>query len=429
MLTEEKNRLLTEVGPNTPMGNLLRRYWHPVAGVSEFDGKALKLLRLFGEDLLLFKARSGKFGLVARRCAHRGSDLSFGIVEDDGIRCSYHGWAYDGAGQCVHQPFEETVDPSATLRKGTRIAAYPVQIKAGLVWAYLGPQPSPLLPDWEAFGWPNCFAQIVISEIPCNWLQCQENTVDPVHFEWMHNNAEQRRAGDFGPYSPRTLRLGVEEAEFGLVSRRYREGADETTPLWKVGRAILWPNGWFFGHHFEWKVPVDDRTTLFITWCAIHVPTESEPFVQQSIPTWHGPIRDAGGDWITSHVNNQDIVIWVGQGAIADRTRETLGASDRGVAMLRRQLLKDLDAVAAGHDPKGIIRDPARNVRIELPCIAREDLMRGLPRAAMAKHPIFGPFLRDFFLQAGQPAEVRAAFERAMGTAQTGMKLHNFVPR
>jgi 5,5'-dehydrodivanillate O-demethylase len=315
------------------------------------------------------------------------------------------------------------------LRKSTRILAYPVQLKSGLVWAYLGPPPAPLLPDWEALSWPNCFAQIVISEIPCNWLQCQENTVDPVHFEWMHNNAEQRRAGDFRPYSPRTLRLGVEEVEFGLVSRRYREGTDETTPLWSVGRAILWPNGWFFGHHFEWKVPIDDRNTLFVTWCTIHVPTENEPFVQKSIPTWHGPIKDAAGAWITSHVNNQDIVIWVGQGAIADRTRETLGASDRGVALLRRQFLKDLEAVAAGRDPKGIIRDPSRNIRIELPCIAREDLMRGLPRASMDKHPILGPFLRDFFLQAGQPADVRAAFERAMGAAQTGLKLHNFVPR
>jgi 5,5'-dehydrodivanillate O-demethylase len=102
MLTEAKNRLLTEVGPGTPMGDLLRRYWHPVAGASELEQKALKPFRLFGEDLLLFKARNGSFGLVERRCAHRGSDLAFGIVEENGIRCSYHGWQYDCMGQCTH---------------------------------------------------------------------------------------------------------------------------------------------------------------------------------------------------------------------------------------------------------------------------------------------------------------------------------------
>src|SRR5580704_12623479 len=166
MLTEEKNRLLTEVGPGKPMGDLLRRYWHPIAGVSEFETKAVKPVRLFGEDLLLFKSLKGSFGLIARRCAHRGSDLSFGIIEEDGIRCVYHGWQYDQTGQCTHQPFEEIVDPSAVRRKSTRLPAYPVQVKGGMLWTYMGPQPAPLLPDWETFSWPNCFVQIVISEIP-----------------------------------------------------------------------------------------------------------------------------------------------------------------------------------------------------------------------------------------------------------------------
>src|SRR5690606_3811301 len=131
------------------------------------------------------------------------------------------------------------------------LPAYPVREKAGLLWAYLGPSPAPELPDWEAFGWKHHFAQIVIAEVPCNWLQCQENTVDPVHFEWLHNNGPQREAGDFGNFSPRTLQMRVEDAPFGLISRRYREGTDVSTPLWSVGRAILWPNGWYFGHHFE----------------------------------------------------------------------------------------------------------------------------------------------------------------------------------
>ncbi|MBI2736997.1 MAG: aromatic ring-hydroxylating dioxygenase subunit alpha [Rhodospirillales bacterium] len=429
MLPPEKNRLLTEVGPGTPMGDLLRRYWHPIAGVTEFEAKAVKPIRLFGENLVLFKTLAGDFGLIARRCAHRGSDLSFGIVEEDGLRCGYHGWQYDRTGACVFRPFENAVNPGQAIPPSTKLAGYPVQVKGGMIWTYMGPQPAPLLPDWETFSWPNCYTQVVIAEIPCNWLQCQENTVDPVHFEWMHNNGPQRRAGDFGPYSPPTIDLQVEDFEYGLISRRFREGTDKTTPLWSVGRAILWPNGWYFGHHFEWKVPIDDENTLFITWSILHVPTECEPYVQTRIPTWYAPIKDENGEWILSHVGNQDIVAWVSQGRIADRTHEHLGASDRGVAMLRRRLFDDLAAVAAGREPRGIIRNPERNVRIELPCIAREDLKNGLPRAEMQRHPVMGPFLRDYYSMAGQPEEIKEEFEQAMSVRQSTFLRHKFVPQ
>ena len=429
MLTVEQNRQLTEVGPGKPMGDLLRRYWHPVAGVSEFEGKPIRPIRLFGEDLVLFRSLNGKFGLVSSRCAHRGSNLAFGFVEEDGLRCMYHGWSYNREGECVQRPFEETVAPNATRLKTAKLDAYPVEVKGGMVWAYMGPQPAPQLPDWEAFSWPHCFAQVIIATIPCNWLQCQENTVDPVHFEWMHNNGPQRRAGDLGPYSPKTLDLKVEDAEYGLLSRRYREGTDESTPLWSVGRAILWPNGWYFGHHFEWKVPIDDTHTLFVTWSLLHVPKECEPYVQAQIPTWHAPIKDEAGEWIISHVGNQDVVAWISQGEVADRTRESLGASDRGVVMLRRRLQEDLAAIAEGKDPRGLIRDPAKNVRIELPCIGREELMNGLPLEEMRKHPVMGPYLREFYSMAGQPAEVKAEFERVMTVKQTQIDLRTFIPQ
>jgi 5,5'-dehydrodivanillate O-demethylase len=429
MLTEETNRLLTEVGPGSRMGDLLRCYWHPVAGVSEFGQKKVKPIRLFGENLVLFKALNGRFGLIGRRCAHRGADLSLGIVEDEGLRCGYHGWQYDFTGSCTHRPFEDTIAPDAAgPRRNARVPSYPVQTMGGMIWAYLGPLPAPELPDWETFSWPNCFAQVVIAEIPCNWLQCQENSVDPVHFEWMHNNGPKRRAGDSGPYSAKTLDLRVDDTDYGLVSRRYREGTDTSTPLWSIGRAVLWPNGWYFGHHFEWKVPIDDVNTLFITWSVLHVPKEREPYIQESIPTWHAPIKDEHGQWIDSHVGNQDVVAWVSQGPIADRTHELLGASDRGVVALRRRLLEDLDALAQGNDPRAVIRDPARNHRLELPCIAREELMNGLPQEQMINHPVMGPFLHDFYSMAGQPAEVREAFEAAMGVNQSAFAVHTFVP-
>ena len=137
-------------------------------------------------------------------------------------------------------------------------------------------------------------------------------------------------------------------------------------------KVCLWPNCFFLGDHFEWRVPIDDENMLSVTWSFIRVPREAEPYVQERIPAWHSPIRDAAtGRWITSHVINQDIVAWVGQGLITDRSKENLGASDRGVALIRRQLFADMDAVAQGRDPKGVIRDPIRNQRVKLPSDSR----------------------------------------------------------
>jgi 5,5'-dehydrodivanillate O-demethylase len=368
MISSEKNELLTRVGPATPMGGLLRRYWMPIAGISQLDEQPIKPIRLMGEDLVLYRDLSGNLGLINRFCTHRRADLSFGMVESAGLRCSYHGWKFDAAGACVEQPYEDVVFFDRPNRRRPDSVGYPVQAKAGVVWAYLGPLPVPLIPEWELFSWSNGFAQVVISEIPCNWLQCQENSIDPVHFEWMHDNWGARlRDGQRASASPRHLRLAFEEFEYGYSYKRVREDSTEQDPSWTVGRVCLWPNAFFLGSHFEWRVPIDDENTLSVTWHFTHVPKEREPYDQPSIPTWVGPTHDSQGRWITTHVMNQDFTGWVGQGRIADRTREHLGASDSGIVMIRKRLMADLDAVAQGHDPKGIIRDPSRNVRIELP--------------------------------------------------------------
>ena len=124
-----------------------------------------------------------------------------------------------------------------------RAKAYPVEEKAGLLWAYMGPLPAPLVPTWDIFTWTNGFRQIVFADTPCNWLQCQENSIDPVHFEWMHENWTQRLNGDNGAYGPKHLKLKFEEFDYGLVYKRVRENTDETDPNWTVGRVALWPNG------------------------------------------------------------------------------------------------------------------------------------------------------------------------------------------
>ena len=422
MLEDTKNQLLTRVGPGTPMGALMRRYWQPIAAVTELDDNPTKPIRLMGEDLVLYKDLSGTYGLLDRHCAHRHSDLSYGFVEDCGLRCNYHGWQYDETGQCIAQPFEETVDPQSRFKEKIRITAYPVEAKAGLLWAYLGPEPAPLVPTWEPFTWENGFVQIVFAEIPCNWFQCQENSIDPVHFEWMHANWRIRQSGKRGPYAPAHLKIGFDEFDHGFIYRRVREDTDETNPLWSVGRLCLWPNALFTGEHFEWRVPVDDETTLSVGWFFNRVPRDRQPFVQETIPYWYGPITDPEtGRWISSHVMNQDFVAWVGQGAVTDRTKEHLGQSDRGVIMMRKRFFDDLEVVANGGDPKAIIRDPQLNACIDLPVIGREMLMDGLTREQIEDPtiPIAFSTIR-FIFQAGQPEEVRRAYHEATGLRLDG---------
>jgi len=422
MLTEDKNRLLTEVGPGTEMGDYLRRYWHPVAGVSEFETRDVKPVRLMGEDLVLFKDLDGNFGLLERHCAHRRADLSYGYVERQGLRCSYHGWQFDASGQCIHQPFEEVMDPQGRMRQQTQIKAYPVQAKAGLLWAWMGPKLGqhavPQLPDWDLFNYENGFAQIIISELPCNWFQCQENSIDPVHFEWTHNNWMTRMSGALGPYVPTHLKIAFEEFDYGFIYRRVRGGEDENNVMWTVGRVALWPNGFYLGHHFEWRVPIDDEHTLSVFWVFSKVPKEQEPYVQTSIPTWYGPVHEAQtGRWITSHVANQDFVVWAGQGAITDRTREKLGQSDKGIVMMRQRFFKELEQMRTDPDfvPKGLILDARANQNVHLPSACWEPLKYGLPRKELAAHPLLGPYLKEFFGQAGQPESVRLAYEAAIG--------------
>jgi 5,5'-dehydrodivanillate O-demethylase len=418
MLSAEKNRQLTEVGPGTPMGEVMRRHWHPVAAVDALAREPIQPVRLLGEDWVLFRDRSGAYGLVERQCAHRRADLAHGYVEDQGIRCHYHGWQFAPDGRCIAQPYEDTVDPARRLRAKASLKAGQVRALAGLLWAYVGPFPAPELPDWEPFHWPNGFVQIVFAEVPCNWLQAQENSIDPVHFEWMHANWGRRLAGRDGPPAPKHLQLAFEEFEHGFIYKRISEDTDANNPLWTVGRVCLWPHGFFLGDHFEWRVPVDDTTTLSVLWSYIRVPNESEPFVQTEIPSWTAPTRRPDGRWITSHVINQDIVAWVGQGAIADRTRETLGASDRGIAMIRRQYANDIEAVAAGRDPKGVMREPAANHAVPLPSDHRDFFRDGLPREQYLRHPKWQLLLQQFVFHAGQPDHVKRACEAALGVPQ-----------
>ena len=142
MLSKEANERLTRVGMGTPMGELLRRYWHPIATVPELTAEPVLAVTVLGENLALYRTETGDLGLVAQRCPHRGASLAYGIPESDGLRCAYHGWKFDRAGSCLEQPAEPK---DSTFRERIKIPAYPVQEMGGLIWAYLGPEPAPLL--------------------------------------------------------------------------------------------------------------------------------------------------------------------------------------------------------------------------------------------------------------------------------------------
>ena len=414
MLSEERNRTLTQVGPGTPMGELLRRYWMPIAGASELDARPTKAVRLLCEDLVLYRDKGGRYGLIDRHCPHRRADLSYGMVEDCGLRCNYHGWLFDETGACVEMPYDDIAEPQSNLKAGVKMKAYPVRECAGLLFAYMGPLPAPALPVYEPFTWRNGWREVVISDIACNWMQCQENSCDPVHFEWMHDNWGARLKGS-AELSAKHLKLAFEEFEHGFLYKRVREGQPDGSPFWTVGRVTLWPLGFYLGQHFEWRIPVDDENTLNISWFFSRVPKGREPYVQTRVPTWKSPTVDANGEWITSHIINQDILAWVGQGRIADRSKEYLAASDRGIVMMRKRYFEEIEKVRRGEDPKGVIRDDEAAACIELPLADRAQFVEGLAIEDWPKDRLMSRRMRGQPWCYGQPDEVWADFASAMG--------------
>jgi 5,5'-dehydrodivanillate O-demethylase oxygenase subunit len=388
MLSAEQNQLLTDVGAGTPMGDLLRRYWWPVAAQAELEERPTKAVRLLGEDLVLYKDRRGCYGMLAQRCPHRGASLVYGMVEECGLRCCYHGWMFDGTGACVDQPFERVVNPQSRFRDKVSITAYGVQEKAGLLWAYLGPEPAPLLWDWSAF-YDRGYKQLILTEVPCHWLQCQENSIDPVHFEWLHNNWTMYQSGS-SRRARRHVKVGFDEFEHGFVYRRLLEGGSENDESWRIGRVCLWPAAIYVGN-FEWSVPVDHEHTLRIRW-SLHPLPGDDPYEQERIPYWYSPLHTTGTGIVGMEQGPiQDLVALVSQGRIADRTREALGESDRGVILLRNRFFADLRAIDAGADPKGVIRSASENVRVSLPCMSDQRRVPG----AVVPDP-----------QPGQPQEI-----------------------
>lgn len=368
MLTKEQNQRLTQVGPGTPGGNLLRYYWYPVATVPELDRDRVMAVRLLDEDLALFKNDAGQLGLVAQRCAHRSASLAYGIPEDGGIRCPYHGWKFSPEGQCIEQPAEP--DDSAFKDK-VQIAAYPVQELGGLIFAYLGPQPAPLLPRYDLFVRDDIVREIGISRLPCNWVQIMENSMDPHHLEWLHmvyTNWVLKKQGKAPAMKPRHHKyIAFDVFEYGIMKRRLWEGETEESDEWQVGHPILFPNylevmGTPGNPQYQIRVPVDDSHTLHF-WYYTRPRGADEPVQRPGdIPVWDNPHQHEDGRLVVETVNGQDMMVWVVQGPVADRSIERLGTSDEGVILFRKVLDEQIARVERGEEPTmSIVRDESKN--------------------------------------------------------------------
>ena len=380
MLTAEQNERLTRVGPGTPMGELMRRYWQPFLPVAKLDEDPVQRVRLLGEDLVCYRDLSGRFGLVGRRCAHRLVSLEFGIPDEAGLRCPYHGWCYDASGQCVDTPLEPE---HSHLADRVRIAGYPVQEMGGLLFAYMGPLPAPVLPPWDVFVWPNAIRQIGYTMIPCNWLQCQENAADPVHSVYLHGHYFRyvleregllaERAAD--PETHRAFasirsgqgfdRVISKVDDYGLQKAMvYRKdlGAERDREAWHS--YMIFPNytrpgGGAVRHELQIRVPVDDTTTMHILYDIYVAPEGVEAPVQAQVPCYEVPMVDPSGKPILDYVLAQDMVAWWSQGPIADRTQERLGSTDEAIRRFRRLLEEQMEIVESGGDPMNVFRDPA----------------------------------------------------------------------
>jgi 5,5'-dehydrodivanillate O-demethylase len=370
MLTPDENELLTRVSRGTPAGELLRRYWHPVAAAGELSEKEpIRAVKILGEELVVYRDKKGRYGLVGEHCPHRLASLAFGRVDEEGIRCPYHGWKFDSSGKCLAQPAEP---PESTFKDRIKHAAYPVEYLGGLLYAYLGPPPVPLLPRWDVLVWENGKRWIVKeSVIDCNWLQPMENSVDPSHLYWLH--------GDTAHLAPRVKKYAEQHEfipfEFGIKKRRTtlplatgeRPMVDEHPLLFPtiLRHVAPYEGGKKHRHNLQIRIPVDDEHTQVFRVNFVPSDLEKSP-AGAEVPFRFSQLKTGPGKYDMSMVSAQDSMAWETQGYIADRRQEHLGIGDEGIIALRKMLREQIERVQRGFDPIGVIRDSEKNQIIDL---------------------------------------------------------------
>lgn len=356
MLTQEENERLTQVGPGTPMGNLLRRYWYPV-GCSDLVTSKPQRVKILGEELVLYRGASGPV-LMQLRCAHRNVALDYGRVEGDAIRCPYHGWLYNKDGACIAQPAEPEAD---CYKAEFGLTSYPTEEACGMVFAYMGPQPVPVLPLYDVLRMRGGVTTIRAEKIQTNWLQATENILDVAHFSWLHGFT-------FPFFGAKRLDYQFERADYGIDMMLGVAGA----PLNSVS-PFVFPtiNRFSLPAHpdsppmqvIQYRVPCDDVSHLAFL-VGFNVTKEQanggHVISAVSLESKVGDYRPLEGDWWGIELGDQDRMAAEQQGTLTDRRHEHLVASDVGIVRMRRMFREAIDSVEAGEDPIGVVRDPAK---------------------------------------------------------------------
>ena len=375
----ELNELITRVGPGTACGALMRHYWQPVALVDEFnpaldprmDKRPVKAVRLLGQDLVLFRDAGGAWGLLDRDCPHRGADLSFGRAEGDGLRCPFHGWKFDVNGKCLQTPAEPA---GSKLCDRVRQRSYPVVEKSGVLFAWMGEPGTtpPPFPAFDCFTAPGTHTFAFKGLWNCNWLQAFEVGIDPAHPSFLHvffedealDGAQSKQygrqfrgasAGDAdGERWPMTRimrefnqpEISFETMPWGMRLTALRKMSERLTHV-RVTHSI-------FPHTFV--IPLSESMTI----TQMHVPVDDTHTYWYSIFTsFTGPVNKEQMTQTYLGMGEDDINVhdqWAveSMGAIADRTREHLGTSDKVIMANRRVLIQAIETVQAGGVPPGV---------------------------------------------------------------------------
>jgi nitrite reductase/ring-hydroxylating ferredoxin subunit len=350
---------LTEVGPGTPCGEYMRRFWMPVAMTNQVGDLPYRI-RILGEDLILFREKKeGKLGLTHLHCAHRNMSLEFGIIEEGGIRCSYHGWKYALDGTVLETPCEP---PASQVKKKACLGAYPVIEYQGLAFAYLGPaEERPPFPVMDTFDEEGDEMLPSLIKSPCNWLQVMENAWDPFHVVYLHTLAVRSQFIDAFAEMPM---IEFHEGKYGEFYTNVRRVGDI---VWLRVHDHMMPSFTQNGAHFpvpdrqryfgrcglsRWVVPIDDTNTMVVTWRHFRDGDDPRGMTDKS-KVGYGTTDFYGQGPDRSYEQRQrdpgDYDAWVSQGPKNIHARENLSFTDRGVAKVRRMLRNNIRSLAAGN--------------------------------------------------------------------------------
>lgn len=383
MLSAEDNQMLTRVGPGTPMGELMRRFWIPALlseELPENDGTPVRV-RLLGEDLVAFRDSLGRIGLLDEHCPHRGTSLALGANEKCGIRCLYHGWKFDVEGRCVDTPAEP---PDSKLKERVRVKAYPTVEKGGVVWTYMGPSDQrPPFPNYEWLNMPDghCLAFKVYEE--CNYAQAVEGTIDTAHAGCLHRTVRWDDPGVLPHEKSLHATIDVEYTKYGIRYAGLRKLPDGRT----YARVTLAPLPFFTFIPPDTNdrvrssrrlvnafVPRDDESTWHMQWFFDPTrPVDREYRLKEggldltpdyrkkaNLSNWYRQDRTKMKETNFSGIDGvlvQDHAAVETQGRIVDRTREHLGTSDIAVVAWRRALLRAAKALAENGERPQVVQD------------------------------------------------------------------------